>query len=109
MIDRQTRSLYIRQAAVLKALAHPLRVAIVDYLRDGERCVCDIAAHVGAERSNVSRHLAVMLRAGLVDCRREGLTVFYGLRTRCVLTFLSCAVRAARQRAAEEARILELR
>lgn len=106
MVDRRRMLLYARQAAALKAVAHPLRVAIVDLLRGGERSVCDIAAHVRAERSNVSRHLAVMLRAGLLECRREGLSVLYRLRAPCVLSFLSCATRAIRQHLAEETRLV---
>ena len=82
------------QAEVVQALAHPIRLAIVDLLRSGEVCVCDIATAVGAERSNVSRHLAVMYRAGVLRTRKEGLKVFYGLRTPCILEFLGCATRA---------------
>jgi DNA-binding transcriptional ArsR family regulator len=85
------RRLYELKASVLRALAHPLRLAIVDFLSGGEQCVCDIAEHVGGERSNVSRHLAVMLRAGVLECRKDGLRVLYSLRAPCVLDFLSCA------------------
>jgi ArsR family transcriptional regulator len=73
--------LYEKQAEIAKAIAHPLRIAVIDFLKDGERCVCDIAEHVGSERSNVSRHLAVMVNAGVLSCRKEGLKVFYWLRT----------------------------
>lgn len=85
-----TKRLYEMKADIIKALAHPLRLAIVDYLRDGEQCVCDIAKHVGSERSNVSRHLSVMVEAGVLEHRKEGLMVFYRLRTPCVVNFLSC-------------------
>jgi ArsR family transcriptional regulator len=81
------------QAAVMQALAHPIRLAIVELLRDGEVCVCDIAARVGAERSNVSRHLALMQKSGVVNTRKAGLKVYYSLRTPCVLEFLGCATR----------------
>jgi ArsR family transcriptional regulator len=82
--------LYGLKADVLRALAHPLRLAVVDYLRDGEQCVCDIADHVGSERSNVSRHLSLMLKAGIVECRKDGLRVLYRLKTPCVLSFFDC-------------------
>ncbi len=90
-MDRGARKRYELQARIIQALAHPIRVAITDLLRDGEVCVCDIADKIGAERSNVSRHLAIMHRAGIVRARKEGLQVFYSLRTPCVLSFLSCA------------------
>ena len=58
--------LFEKQAEIAKAVAHPLRIAIVDFLKDGEKCVCDIAEHIGSERSNVSRHLSVMVKAGIL-------------------------------------------
>lgn len=85
---------YELQAEWISALAHPIRVAIVDLLKDGEVCVCEIADRIGAERSNTSRHLAVMLRSGVLKTRKEGLQVYYSLRTRCVITFLDCVNRA---------------
>jgi DNA-binding transcriptional ArsR family regulator len=85
---------YALQAEVIQALAHPIRLAIVDLLRGGEVCVCDIAAAVGAERSNVSRHLALMLSAGVLQTRKDGLKVYYSLRTPCILGFMDCATRA---------------
>lgn len=106
MIDRQTKALYERKAEIIKAVAHPLRVAVVDFLRDGEKCVCDIAKHLGSERSNVSRHLAVMLKAGVLRCRKEGLMVFYELRTPCALTFLNCATQALKHNVSEDAKVL---
>lgn len=105
-MDTDLREQFELQAQIIQALAHPIRIAIVDRLRNGEVCVCDLAAHLGAERSNVSRHLAVMLRAGVVRARKEGLLVFYSLRTPCILNFLSCATQAARQRVKEDARAL---
>lgn len=94
------------QAEVIQALAHPIRLAIVDLLRSGEVCVCDIAAAIGAERSNVSRHLAVMSRGGIVRTRREGLKVFYSLRTPCILDFMTCATRALEHDLEERSRAL---
>ena len=98
---RTTDRLYRMKAEVLKALAHPIRLAIIDALRGGERCVCEIAEQVHAERSNVSRHLAVMVRAGVLASRKEGLMVYYALRTPCVLEFFSCVEKVLKQRLAE--------
>lgn len=98
---------YELQAEVLQGLAHPIRLALADRLRDGEVCVCDLATGVGAERSNVSRHLAVMLRGGIVETRKEGLKVFYRLRTPCVLDFMRCATRTLQHDLDERARALE--
>jgi ArsR family transcriptional regulator len=85
------------KAEVISAIAHPIRLAIVDFLAGGEQCVCDIARHVGAKRSNVSRHLAIMLKSGIVDCRKDGLRVIYTLRTPCVANFLTCVTKVLRE------------
>ncbi len=105
-MNKARQQLYRMKADLVKAAAHPIRLAIIDCLRGGERCVCEITKEVGAERSNVSRHLAVMTRAGLLDSRKEGLMVFYRLRTPCILDFLSCVERCLRDQLKEDAAIL---
>ncbi len=77
-------------ARVLKAVADPIRLAILDQVRDGEQSVWDIANGVGAERSNVSRHLAVLAAAGVLTSRKDGVKVFYRLRTPCILSLFTC-------------------
>jgi len=89
-MDAKTRKLYELKARVVAAIGHPIRLAIVDFLKDGEQCVCKIAEHVAAKRSNVSRHLAVLLKAGIVEQRKEGLQMIYSLRTPCILNFMRC-------------------
>lgn len=106
MITARDKRRYERQAEVVQALAHPIRIAIADLLQRGERCVCDIAKHVGAERSNVSRHLAIMLKSGVVQTRKEGVMVYYGLRTPCILNFLACASDVLRHNLEEETQTL---
>ena len=58
MPDSKKRLLFQKQAQVAQAIGHPLRLAIIDFLKDGPQCVCDIAEYIGSERSNVSRHLS---------------------------------------------------
>jgi len=106
MMDNTKALLFERQAEIAKAVAHPLRVAAIDFLKDGEKCVCEIAEHLGSERSNVSRHLAVMVGAGVLSCRKDGLKVFYKLRTPCVAEFLSCVTRILKQQAKENEKLL---
>lgn len=64
-------------AEVLKALAHPARIKIVKMLSDQERCVCEIIPAVGIEQSNLSQHLGILKKQGIVDCRKEGTKVIY--------------------------------
>jgi len=87
---KMQNQLYRAKAKILKAMAHPLRLAVIDFLRDGPRCVCDITKAVGAQRSNISRHLALMESAGIVESEKKGLMVFYCLKTPCITNFFSC-------------------
>jgi ArsR family transcriptional regulator len=91
------RNLYEAKAQVLKAMAHPSRLMILDALASGEKCVCDLQAIVEADMSTVSRHLALMKSAGLLEDRREGNRVFYRLRVPCVMSFFGCVEAVLRQ------------
>jgi DNA-binding transcriptional ArsR family regulator len=106
MIDDMKARLFERQAEIAKAVAHPLRVAVIDFLKAGEKCVCEIAEQLGSERSNVSRHLGVMVNAGVLSCHKDGLKVFYALKTPCVAEFLSCVTRVVRHQAKENEKLL---
>jgi len=106
-MDSKTRKFYELKAEIIHAVAHPIRLAIIEFLSQGEQCVCDIVDHVGARRSNVSRHLSVMLKAGVVDCRKDGLKVIYSLQTPCILNFLSCVNQVLRERMESNAALLK--
>ena len=69
--------LYQLQAEVCKAIAHPTRIEILQLLREGERCVCEIFPAMKIEKPNVSRHLSVLKKAGILSSRKEGLKVIY--------------------------------
>ena len=84
----QTR--YKHQARIIKALAHPTRLFIVDELSRGERCVCELTDMIGVEMPTVSRHLSVLRNAGIVEDEKRGSQVFYRLRVPCVVNFFKC-------------------
>ena len=107
MVAERKQLLFEKQAEIVKAIAHPLRMAIVDFLKDGEQCVCDIAEHVDSERSNVSRHLSVMVNAGVLGYRKEGLKVIYKLKTPCILDFFSCITGVLKRQAKENEKLLK--
>ena len=107
MVSKKKWLLYARKSEIVKAVAHPVRMAILDFLKDGEQCVCDIAEHVNNERSNVSKHLSVMVSAGVLESRKEGLKVIYKLKTPCVLEFFSCIARVIEQQVRESQQLLE--
>lgn len=66
--------------ALLKALADPLRMEVVQVLMGGERCVCELTETLGLSQSRLSFHLKVMRQAGLLQAREEGRWVYYKLR-----------------------------
>ena len=107
MLSKKKQRIFEKQAQITKAIAHPLRIAILDFLKDGPQCVCDIADHIGSERSNVSRHLSVMTNAGVLASRKEGLKVIYTLKTPCILDFFSCISGVLKQQAKENQRLLK--
>lgn len=81
---------YETQARIIKALAHPTRLFIVDELARGERCVCELTDMIGVEMPTVSRHLSQLKAAGILEDEKRGSQVFYRLRVPCVLNFFKC-------------------
>lgn len=78
------------QAKVLKALAHPTRLLLVEELARKTRCVCELRDAAGLDISTVSKHLSLLRNAGIVVDEKRGLKVFYSLKTPCVLNFFKC-------------------
>lgn len=78
------------RAEVFKALGHPTRLAIVDMLAGGERCVCELNGNIDADMSTVSRHLAVLRNVGILSSEKRGNQVFYRLECPCITTFYGC-------------------
>ncbi len=78
-------------ADILKALAQPIRLKIVELLADGEHCVCEIFPAIAQEQSNTSRHLQMMLKSGILSQRKEGLKIYYSLRHPEVLEIVHLA------------------
>jgi ArsR family transcriptional regulator len=89
-LEPEVRARFEERARVLKAMAHPTRLYIVDVLSDGERCVRELTQMVGADMSTVSKHLSVLRSAGIVRDEKRGAEVYYTLRLACVLEFFDC-------------------
>jgi len=89
-VDPGIRARFETKANIIKAMAHPTRLFIVDELARGERCVCELTAMVGDDVSTVSKHLSVLKAGGIVRDEKRGSQVFYSLRLPCVLAFFSC-------------------
>ncbi len=76
------------EARLLALLAHPIRLQIVDLLRHGEVCVCDMQAALNLRQAYASQHLMALREAGLVTCRKDGLRVYYQLSDPRILRVL---------------------
>jgi len=89
-LEGQVKTQMVTRAKVIKALAHPTRLFIVDELSRGERCVCELTDKIGADVSTVSKHLSLLKSAGIVCDDKRGAQVFYRLRVPCILNFFGC-------------------
>lgn len=89
-MDAKIQARYEARALILKAMAHPTRLFLVDQLSQGERCVCELTAMIGADMSTVSKHLTVLKNAGLVIDDKRGAQVYYKLRVPCAMNFFTC-------------------
>jgi ArsR family transcriptional regulator len=83
--------LQVFKAEFFKALAHPLRIRLLEVLRAGERSVQELQQAVGVDQSTVSQQLAVLRRQGIVVARKEGTSVRYAVRDRRVGALLDVA------------------
>jgi len=99
-MDSRTQQKYQARADVIKALAHPTRLFIVDQISDSEKCVCELTEMIGADMSTVSKHLSVLKHAGVVSDEKRGLQVFYRLRVPCILNIFGCVEGVLRENAA---------
>jgi len=89
-MTKQEKTVLAAKTKVLKALAHPARLWMVEQLEDGELCVCKLVEGLGLDFSTVSKHLLVLKNAGVVSDDKRGKQVFYALRCPCVLNFMHC-------------------
>ena len=89
-MNKKTRARFEARAVVIKAMAHPTRLFIVDQLSNEPRCVCELTEMIGDDISTVSKHLSVLKNAGIVDSEKRGAKMYYRLRMPCVLNFFSC-------------------
>jgi len=98
-MNSHDKKIFEAKAAVLKALAHPTRLWMVEQLASGEKCVCEFVEPIGVDFSTVSKHLSVLKQAGIVQDRKHGKQVYYTLKVPCVLNFMHCVDAVIKERA----------
>jgi DNA-binding transcriptional ArsR family regulator len=79
-VARTSEPIYRLKAEFFRLLGHPVRVRILELLRDGERSVGQLQIALGLDSSGTSQHLTAMRRQGLLDSRREGNNVYYRVK-----------------------------
>ncbi len=100
------RGRYEARARIIKAMAHPSRLLMLDELEKGPRCVCKLRDLVGADLSTVSKHLLVMKNAGLVTDERHGTEIHYSLKVPCIMKFFGCVEAVMKNSAREHVKLL---
>ena len=95
------------RADIANALGHPIRMAIVDFLKDGEKCVCEVSERLSSQRSNISRHLSVLQKAGLITGRKDGLWMRYSLSHPELNCLIGCVDDIVRKKLNEDLQVLE--
>ncbi|MFH1135962.1 MAG: metalloregulator ArsR/SmtB family transcription factor [Pseudomonadota bacterium] len=105
-MDPQTKTKYEARANIMKAMAHPSRLFVLDELSKGERCVCELTDMIGADVSTVSKHLTLLRNAGLIEADKRGAQVYYRLKAPCVLSFFGCVENVLRDNVATQLRVL---
>jgi len=106
-MDAETTARFELRARIIKALAHPTRLFIIDELSRNEQCVCVLTAMIGADISTVSKHLSILRNAGIIGDEKRGAKIFYFLKTQCVLNFIGCVESLLQTSVREQLRMME--
>jgi ArsR family transcriptional regulator len=81
---------YKIRAEIVKAMAHPTRLFIMDKLSEKSYCVNELHDMINGDLSTVSKHLSVLRKAGVIVDKKHGTQVFYSLKVPCIMDFMKC-------------------
>ena len=85
---REQQLVFKIKSDFLKSLAHPVRLEIIEYIKNKEASVGELVKELSVEQSGISKHLAVLRQAGIVSSRQEKATVYYSIRDRDIFRVL---------------------
>lgn len=94
------------KADFLKSLAHPVRLQVIEYLKNKEASVGEMARELGVEQSGLSKHLSILKQSGILESRQEKVTVYYSVRDKDIFHVLRPIAEILRKRLAESQRVL---
>lgn len=92
----------------LRAIAQPTRLKILYFLKDGEKCACKIIPQMKEDQSNISRHLTHMRDVGILESRKEGVSVYYKIKDKRVFTLLSLVDEMVKAGIKEKAKVVKV-
>ncbi len=78
---------------IIKAIAHPVRLIIIDLLKDKEHCFSKICEQFDLDKSTISKHLSVLKETGIITSKKAGKEVIYKLEIPCVIDFFECSTK----------------
>jgi ArsR family transcriptional regulator, arsenate/arsenite/antimonite-responsive transcriptional repressor len=105
-MNKQLQRQYEARADIIKALAHPSRLFIVEELQKQDRNVGELTEMIGADASTISKHLGILKNAGIVSDEKKGTAVYYHLQTPCILNFISCVEDVLESRTQDHMKVL---
>jgi len=94
------------KAEILKALAQPTRLRILELLRDGEKCICEIVPAINGEQSNISRHISLMQKSHLVTTRKDGVKVMVKVKDAKIFDILDRVSIILKDQMSEQSRLI---
>lgn len=106
MKSRRAWEIYQAHAEFCKTFSHPVRLAILDSFREGEKTVSRLVSETGATQSTVSQQLSLLRRLGIVRTRRDGRRVYYRLTDKRVLKAYDLVDEVVRETTLGQAKIL---
>jgi DNA-binding transcriptional ArsR family regulator len=106
-LNENKRARYQARARIIKAMAHPTRLFLVDALSEKSQCVAELTQQVGADMSTVSKHLAVLKNVGIVEDEKKGAQIFYRLKTPCVMNFFGCVETVMKSTATQQLKLVK--
>jgi ArsR family transcriptional regulator, arsenate/arsenite/antimonite-responsive transcriptional repressor len=104
-MNSQIHEQYAARANIIKAIAHPSRLFIIEELFKAKKCVGELTSMIGSDTSTISKHLSILKNAGLIIDEKVGTSVFYKLKTPCVLDFINCIQQVLEQNAEKQMQI----
>jgi ArsR family transcriptional regulator len=106
-MENKIQPQHFARAKIIKALAHPSRLFIIEELKKEAKCVGELVEMIGSDTSTVSKHLTILKNEGLVFDERKGTSIFYHLKCPCILDFIGCVEEVLKTQSQDQIQILK--